>query len=127
MSDLLHSSDMMSGSVLVCGGKDTDGLGRDDCVEYRPEENSWREHSSMTEPREEAAGVVLGSVMFVMGGFVGGEITLSTEFWNSNEDSPSWVTAPSLPEVRARFCAAARDVDGRNDRYFAIIGGRGSF
>lgn len=118
-------SDFVGGSVLVCGGKDTDGSVRADCLAYATSDNTWKEHSTLGSAREEAAAAVVGDVMFVMGGIIQGEETptASMEIWNGKQENPQWRAGKDMPEARARFCAALRIVDGRNDQYITIIGG----
>ena len=105
MSDLLHSSDMMSGSVLVCGGRDTDRAVRDDCVSYSTSGNTWDYHSVLTAAREEAAAAVVDNVMYVLGGIIEEEVVKTVEMWDNKQQQPQWTQGTEMPEARARSCA----------------------
>ena len=56
--------------VLLCGGRDEQDEVRSDCLAYDPQTNGWTADSDMISAREEAASVVLGEEMFVLGGFL---------------------------------------------------------
>ena len=49
-------TDMLEEEVLLCGGRDTEGRVRDDCLAYNFSSNSWSDHSLMLSAREEAGG-----------------------------------------------------------------------
>lgn len=67
-------------------------------------------HSTMTEPREEAASAVVSGNMYVMGGLVEGKISNSSEVLEMEDnDGTTWKEGPKLPESRSRFCAVAID------------------
>jgi len=112
-------SEAVAGSILLCGGRDTEGTIRDDCLAYNYTENLWAEHSNLLAPREEAASAVVDGKMFILGGIIEGEQTGSVEVWD--EDLQQWIDGPEMPEVRARFCAVA--VPGSDDRFLAVVGG----
>ena len=44
-------SDMVAEMILLCGGRDTEGTIRDDCISYNYTTNSWSEHSTLLAPR----------------------------------------------------------------------------
>ena len=56
-------SEAVAGSILMCGGRDTEGTIRDDCLAYNYTENLWAEHSNLLAPREEAASAVVDGKM----------------------------------------------------------------
>lgn len=109
-------TEMLSDEVLLCGGRDTDGTIRDDCMSYNFTTNTWAEHSLLLAPREEASCTVVSSKMFILGGIVEGEMTGSVEVWDNEQQQ--WSDGPEMPETRARFCAVPID-----DRFLAIVGG----
>ena len=45
------STDMVGDEVLLCGGRDTDGTVRDDCLSYNFTSNTWDDHSLLLAPR----------------------------------------------------------------------------
>ena len=105
-------TDSLEDSVLLCGGRDTDGNIRDDCLSYNISSNTWAEHSLLLSPREEASCTVVGGKMFILGGIVEGELTSSVEVWD--DQVQQWADGPDMPETRARFCAVP--IDSRSDR-----------
>ena len=100
-------TDALEDSVLLCGGRDTDGNIRDDCLSYNISSNTWAEHSLLLSPREEASCTVVGGKMFVLGGIVEGEQSSSVEIWD--DQVQQWTSGPDMPETRARFCAVPID------------------
>ena len=90
-------TDSLSEEVLLCGGRDTDGNIRDDCLAYNITSNTW----------EEASCIVVGDKMFVLGGIVEGEQSSSVEIWD--DQVQQWTSGPDMPETRARFCAVPID------------------
>jgi len=109
-------SDMVADMILLCGGRDTEGTIRDDCISYNYTTNAWSEHSTLLAPREEAACTVVAEKMYVLGGIIDGEQSNTVEIWD--DDTQQWVAGPDMPEVRARFCAVPVD-----ERFLAVIGG----
>ena len=109
-------TDSLADEILLCGGRDTDGNIRDDCLTYNITSNTWAEHSLLLAPREEASCTVAGGKMFVLGGIVEGEQSSSVEVWD--DQVQQWTSGPDMPETRARFCAVPID-----SRFLAIIGG----
>ena len=105
-------TDSLEDSVLLCGGRDTDGNIRDDCLSYNISSNTWAEHSLLLSPREEASCTVVGGKMFILGGIVEGELSSSVEVWD--DQVQQWADGPDMPETRARFCAVP--IDSRSDR-----------
>ena len=124
-------TDSLEDSVLLCGGRDTDGNIRDDCLSYNISSNTWAEHSLLLSPREEASCTVVGGKMFILGGIVEGELSSSVEVWD--DEVQQWADGPDMPETRARFCAVPIDSRSANNniilllssltRFLAIIGG----
>ena len=110
-------TDALEDSVLLCGGRDTEGNIRDDCLTYNISSNTWAEHSLLLSPREEASCTVVGGKMFILGGIVEGELSSSVEVWD--DQVQQWADGPDMPETRARFCAvpidsrSARDTDSQ--------------
>ena len=90
-------TDSLSEEVLLCGGRDTDGNIRDDCLAYNITSNTW----------EEASCTVVGGKMFVLGGIFEGEQSSSVEIWD--DQVQQWTSGPDMPETRARFCAVPID------------------
>jgi len=109
-------SDMVAELILLCGGRDTEGTIRDDCISYNYTTNSWSEHSTLLVPREEAACTVVAGNMYILGGIIDGEQSSSVEIWD--DDAQQWLAGTDMPEVRARFCAVPVDT-----RFLMIIGG----
>ena len=109
-------TEMLTEEVLLCGGRDTDGTIRDDCMSYNFTSNTWSEHSLLLTPREEASCTVVNNKMFILGGIVENEMTGSVEVWDN--DQQQWTDGPEMPETRARFCAVPID-----DRFLAVVGG----
>ena len=101
-------TDSLSEEVLLCGGRDTDGNIRDDCLAYNITSNTWAEHSLLLAPREEASCTVVGGKMFVLGGIVEGEQSSSVEIWD--DQVHQWTSGPDMPETRAHFCAVPIDI-----------------
>ena len=81
----------------MCGGRDTDGNIRDDCLAYNITSNT----------REEASCTLVGDKMFVLGGIVEGEQSSSVEIWD--DQVQQWTSGPDMPETRAHFCAVPID------------------
>jgi len=109
-------SELVGEDVLLCGGRDTEGAIRDDCIAYNITSGAWSAHSILTAPREEAACTVVGGNMFILGGIIDGDQSFSVERWDPVEEE--WRASSDMPEVRVRFCAAAVDT-----RFLAVIGG----
>jgi len=109
-------SHMVADQVLLCGGRDTEDTVRDDCISYNITTNTWSEHSTLLEAREEGACTVVDGDMYILGGIVDDEQTFTVEKWGPGMDE--WETVTDLPEVRARFCAVPID-----NRFLAVIGG----
>jgi len=109
-------SETLGDLVLFCGGRDTEGTIRDDCINYNITSSMWEYHSTLESPREEGASAVVGGKMFIIGGIIDGDQSFSVETWNQEQNS--WEPSEDMPEVRVRFCAAAVDA-----RFLAVIGG----
>ncbi|CAB4067408.1 unnamed protein product [Lepeophtheirus salmonis] len=73
-------------------------------------------NGTMSEPREEASSVTIGSVTYVIGGV--GSRTI--EGFDANKESPStsWLLGPDMPGERARSCAVTID-----NQTLVVIGG----
>ena len=48
-------TDTVGDLVLLCGGRDTEGTIRDDCISYNFTDSTWDDHSLLLTPREEAS------------------------------------------------------------------------
>ena len=109
-------TDTVGDEILLCGGRDTEGTIRDDCMSYNYSSNTWAEHSLLLAPREEASCTVVADKMFILGGIVDGEMSAGVEVWDDTQQQ--WSAGPEMPELRARFCAVPVD-----SRFLAVIGG----
>ena len=109
-------TDTVGEEILLCGGRDTEGTIRDDCMSYNYSSNTWAEHSLLLAPREEASCTVVADKMFILGGIVDGEMSAAVEIWDDAQQQ--WSAGPEMPELRARFCAVPVD-----SRFLAVIGG----
>ena len=109
-------TDMLEEEVLLCGGRDTEGRVRDDCLAYNFSSNSWSDHSLMLSAREEASCTVVGDKMYLLGGIIEGEMTGKVEIWDNTQQQ--WREGPEMPETRARFCSVPVD-----SRFLAVVGG----
>lgn len=100
-------TDTVGDLVLLCGGRDTEGTIRDDCISYNFTDSTWDDHSLLLTPREEASCTVVDNKMFILGGIVDGEMTATVEVWDDTQQQ--WSEGPTMPETRARFCAVPVD------------------
>ncbi|XP_040571187.1 uncharacterized protein [Lepeophtheirus salmonis] len=109
------TSEYVNGSIIFCGGKNNRQV-FSSCLEYDVTTNIWTNHSTMSEPREEASSVTIGSVTYVIGGV--GSRTI--EGFDANKESPStsWLLGPDMPGERARSCAVTID-----NQTLVVIGG----
>ena len=115
--------EFIANRVLLCGGRDHKGNVQDGCLSYDPRNNDWTQYYNMNSAREESASVVLDEKdMFVLGGFIDGRRTFTSDrlmvTGDENLEDVSWRGGPELPESRARFCAVP--LGGTR---FAILGG----
>jgi hypothetical protein len=56
----------LSGEVVLCGGR-TGAESLSDCLKYNLEDETWANHSRLQRPRDEAAMVSVGSLLFIIG------------------------------------------------------------
>ena len=126
----------VSGVVIFCGGQSHQNPSHRDCLFYHPPEDVWRQFSSMKKNHNEASVANAGNITYVIGGV--GERSVEYVDMKSfdavfREDGvesqafipqsrqkvaasfaaqlPNWQLGPSLPDVRARACAAASDAN----------------
>jgi hypothetical protein len=56
----------LAGEVVLCGGR-TGAESLSDCLKYNLEDETWANHSRLQRPRDEAAMVSVGSLLFIIG------------------------------------------------------------
>ena len=57
---------ILAGEVVLCGGR-TGAESLSDCLKYNLEDETWANHSRLQRPRDEAAMVSVGSLLFIIG------------------------------------------------------------
>ena len=129
----------VSGVVIFCGGQSHQNPAHQDCLFYHPPEHIWRQFSSMKKNHNEASVANAGNMTYVIGGVGERSVeyvdmnSFDNEFFGENgveisqafipqsrqkvasasssAKLPNWQLGPSLPDVRARACAAASDAN----------------
>ena len=89
------------GQVLLCAGR-SDRETLSSCAAYDLERETWSAHSSLIMAREEAAMVMIGSMIYIMGG----EELMSVEVLDSVHET-EWTPGPELPIIVSRSCAVS--------------------
>ena len=89
------------GQVMLCGGRSEQET-LSSCAAYHLELDTWSAHSSLLMAREEAAMVIIGSKIYIMGG----EELMSVEVLDSVHET-EWTPGPELPIIVSRSCAVS--------------------
>jgi hypothetical protein len=96
---------VITGELFVSSGQDSGRFKLSSVEKYTPSTDTWCTMAPLPDARSSHAAVAVGSAMYVLGGFIGIQLTTSVLKYDSTQST--WREVTPMPEERTSFAACA--------------------